>query len=322
MQAILLDGTPQYVINHPEPTLSHAEARIRPLVAGVCSTDIELCKGYMGFKGVLGHEFVGIVEETRDPADRAWIGKRVVGTINCACGKCDMCRRHIPEHCRHRTVLGIFGRDGCFAGAFGLPVANLLEVPESISNEQAVFAEPLAAAFEIERQLAIRPDETITVLGDGRLGLLCAQVLARGHSRTRLLGKHPEKLALAGRWGIPAKLTHQVEFAQDQDIVVECTGSADGVVAAMKLVKPRGTIVLKTTVASGALKPIDMSPIVIHEIAVVGSRCGPFPAALDARVKKTVDVKSLITRRASLSEGVDALRNAKGSSVIKILLEP
>ena len=296
---------------------------IRPLRMGICATDLQICKGYMAFHGVLGHEFVGVVEEAAGREGKPWVGKRVVGTINCVCGKCDMCQRGLREHCRNRTVLGIAGRDGCFAQRFTLPVQNLLAVPDSIDDDAAVFTEPLAAAFQILRQLTIEGRPFITVLGDGRLGLLCAQVMSQLNATVRLVGKHPDKLALCEKWGVKQRLLDEVGLRADQDIVVDCTGSSDGLATAMKMVRPRGKIVLKTTVAPGSVPAgMDLSPLVVNEIQVIGSRCGPFPEALAALAAGKVDVLSLISRRMKLSEGVEAIRTAEQPGVIKVLLEP
>ncbi|MCE9590507.1 MAG: alcohol dehydrogenase catalytic domain-containing protein [Planctomycetes bacterium] len=324
MKAIVLEGQqPRLSTTHPDPRPAPGEALIRPLRMGVCSTDLELCKGYMGFKGVLGHEFVGVVEEVGGGGKeaKAFVGKRVVGTINCVCGKCDMCRSGLREHCRDRTVLGILNRDGCFAERFTLPTKNLLLVPEGLDDDHAVFTEPLAAAYQILRQLTIEGRPYITVLGDGRLGLLCAQVMSQLNATVRCVGKHPEKLSLCEKWGVKHRLLEEVGLRADQDIVVDCTGSSNGFATAMKMVRPRGKIVLKTTVAPGAGE-IDLSPLVINEIQVIGSRCGPFGDALTAMVNKKVDVLSLISRRMKLADGVAALKTAKSPGVIKVLLEP
>lgn len=322
MRALVFDGNePRFEPNYPDPELKAGEALIRPTVAGVCSTDIELCRGYMGYTGVLGHEFVGIVEavhDTDDPNASRWVGKRVVGSINCVCGRCDMCRRGLARHCRDRTVLGIMGRDGAFADRFALPVRNLLEVPDSLDDEKAVFTEPLAAACEIDRQLHIEGQPYVTVLGDGRLGLLVAQTLARLNASVRVIGKHPEKLELCEKWAIKHRLLEDLVPRKDQDIVVDCTASASGLELAMQLVRPCGKIVLKTTVA--AQTGVDLSPLVIDEIELIGSRCGVFTDALPLLDADEIDVLSLITRRLRLEDGVEALRLAKQSDVIKVLL--
>jgi len=318
---------------HPEPELAKGDALIRPLRLGVCATDLEICRGYMGFTGVLGHEFVGVVEKVSRPADRKWLGKRVVGSINCVCGKCDMCRGGLPEHCRRRTVLGISGRDGCFAERFTLPVPNLIEVPAALDDDHAVFTEPVAAAYQILRQITIEGRPFVTVLGDGRLGLICAQVMSHLNATVRLVGKHPDKLALCEKWKVKHRLLSDVGLRADQDIVVDCTGSPEGLTIAMKMVRPRGKIVLKTTAAppgdtpgkapATLRNPLDLSPLVVNEIQVIGSRCGPMAEALWALANGKVDVLSLISRRLKLSDGLEALRitqNAK--DVVKVLMEP
>ncbi|MAX23433.1 MAG: alcohol dehydrogenase [Phycisphaeraceae bacterium] len=322
MKALVLLGK-QLILdnNFPDPKPQEDEAIIRPLLMGVCSTDLELCKGYMDYNGVLGHEFVGIVEDVANKKkNKHWIGKRVVGTINCVCGECDMCQRGLQEHCRDRTVLGIQNRHGCFAEYFSLPVRNLIEVPETVDNDNAVFTEPLAAAFQILRQLTVEGRPFVTVLGDGRLGLLCAQVLTQLNGTVRLLGKHPEKMERCEKWGVKHRLVSEVGLRADQDIVVDCTGSSEGLELAMQMVRPRGKLVLKTTVADK--RPMNLAPIVINEIEVIGSRCGPFPEALSALRSNTVDVVSLISRRMKLSDGPDILRAAKQPGVIKVLVEP
>lgn len=325
MRALVFEnGQLQVQDRRDQPKPAAGEALIRPLRMGVCSTDLELCKGYMGFNGVLGHEFVGVVEEVNDKKGKALVGKRVVGTINCVCGKCDMCQGGLREHCRDRTVLGIFNRDGCFAERFTLPVHNLLEVPESIDDDHATFVEPLAAAYQITRQLTVEGRPYVTVLGDGRLGLLCAQVMSQLNATVRCVGKHLQKLELCEKWGVQHRLVDEVGLRADQDIVVDCTGSADGFATAMQMVRPRGKIVMKTTVAADAKRemPIDLAPLVINEIQVIGSRCGPFPEALYALASQKIDVVSLISRRMKLADGVDAMRVAKQSDVVKVLLEP
>ncbi len=327
MRALVFDGKQlTYESARPDPRPAQGgfgEAVIRPLRMGICATDLELCKGYMDFKGVLGHEFVGIVEECTGKQAKQWVGKRVVGSINCVCGKCDMCQKGLREHCRNRTVLGIAGRDGCFSERFTLPVTNLFEVPAGVDDDHAVFTEPLAAAYQILRQLTIEGRPYITVLGDGRLGLLCAQVMSQLNATVRLVGKHPEKLAICEKWGVKHRLLDEVGLRADQDIVVDCTGSSTGLVTAMQMVRPRGKIVMKTTVAPDARRPgIDLSPLVIHEIELIGSRCGPFSEALTALATGKIDVVSMISKRARLSDGVEAMRSAKQKDVVKVLLEP
>ncbi len=304
------------------PVVGNDEALIRPTMVGICSTDIEIAKGYMGFKGVLGHEFVGVVESVgADVPERgkSLVGKRVAGTINCVCGRCDMCLGGLSNHCRNRTVLGIAGRDGCFADRFLLPAVNLLEVPDGVTDEVAVFTEPVAAACNILQQLRIEGKPHITILGDGRLGLLVAQVMAGLNASVRVIGKHDEKLVLCEKWGIKHRLLGDLIPRGDQDIVVDCTSSASGLETAMQLVRPRGKIVLKTTVA--AQKDVDLSPIVINEIQLIGSRCGPFPDALSLLASETVDVIPMITSRNSLDDAEAAFARAASGAGIKTLIE-
>ena len=322
MRALVLKGnTAQIDTKADEPKLASGEAVIRPLCLGICGTDLELCKGYMGFEGVLGHEFVGIVEEVANRDSDHWLGKRVVGTINCVCERCDMCRAGLGEHCRARSTLGICDRDGCFADRFTLPVQNLLEVPPTLDDDHAVFVEPLAAAHQILRQRTVEGRPYITVLGDGRLGLLCAQVLTQANATVRCVGKHPEKLMLCEKWSVKHRLLDEVGLRADQDIVVDCTGSPQGLATAMQMVRPRGKIVIKTTVAPDQ-GTIDLSPLVINEIEVIGSRCGPFGEAIAALTDEKVDVLSLISRRMKLDDGIEALRVSNQPDVIKVLLEP
>ncbi len=322
MRALVFNGNGLKCEAHfSDPKPEPGEALVRPLRMGICATDLEICRGYMGFQGVLGHEFVGIVDQVNGSEGTQLLSKRVVGTISCVCGQCDMCRGGLPGHCRQRTVLGIERRDGCFAERFTLPARNLLAVPDELDDDQAVFTEPLAAVHQIARQLTIEGRPYITVLGDGRLGLLCAQVMSQLNATVRCVGKHPEKLALCERWSVKHRLLQDVGLRQDQDIVVDCTGRGEGLDVAMKMVRPRGTIVLKTTVAPGQ-GAVDLSPIVINELNVIGSRCGPFPEALGALATQKVDVLSLISRRMKLSDGPEAMRVAGRSDVIKVLLEP
>lgn len=323
MRAIRFNGNEAVLERHarrPEPAAG--EALIRPTRVGVCATDLEICKGYMQFTGTLGHEFVGVVEQINGPDRRNLRGKRVVGGINAVCGECDLCKAGLSTHCRNRTVLGIQGRDGCFADSFTLPVANLLPVPDQVDDDAAVFTEPLAAAIQARQQLRIEGKPFITVLGDGRLGLLVAQVMAGLNASVRVIGKHPEKLALCEKWGIKHRLLEEVGLRNDQDVVVDCTGSADGLSAALRMVRPRGKIVLKTTVAPDErLQCQDLfARIVINEVTLLGSRCGPMNEALLALARAEVDVVSLISKRMKLSDGPAILEAAARPGVLKVLV--
>jgi alcohol dehydrogenase len=316
MRALVFDTTLSLDLRRPEPKRDEGDCLIKVRQAGICATDLEITRGYMGFKGILGHEFVGEVVEC--PSARQWIGKRVVGEINVVCGRCDLCLSGLSNHCRNRTVLGIQKRDGAFSDFVRLPVINLHEVPAAVEDDAAVFVEPLAAAFQVLKQVKLDGKKWVTVLGDGRLGLLCAQVLRNAGCPVRVIGRHPEKMRLCDQWGIRSRAVADISPRHDQEVVVDCTGSASGLEMAMQLVRPRGTIVLKSTVADG--KAINLAPIVIDEINVVGSRCGPFREAIKALTEKSVDVTSMIHRRMKLEQGVEAMELAAKPGVLKVIL--
>lgn len=290
------------------------EARVRVRLAGVCATDLELVKGYMGFHGTLGHEWVGEVEAA---PDAAWVGKRVVGDINCPCGACPTCLAGRPTHCPQRTVLGILGRDGAFAEHLSLPTANLHLVPDGVPDEAAVFVEPLAAACQILEQLHVRPSHRVVVLGTGRLGQLCARVLALSGAEVAAVGRNPVTLALLPP-AIRAVPLSQAATLAGADVVVDCTGNPDGLALATSLVRPGGTLVLKTTVHD--LGRIEPNRWVIDEITVVGSRCGPFEPALRLLAAGLVDPTPLISARLPLGRGVEALALAGQPGQVKVLL--
>ncbi len=314
MRAIVLDRdqvTVRADYSHPIP--ADGEVLVRVLLAGICETDLQLIRGYMGFRGVLGHEFVGIAESG------PFAGQRVVGEINCSCWKCETCLAGRPTHCPHRSVIGILNHDGAFADFIAIPQRNLHLVPDSVPTELAVFTEPLAAAFQIPAQLPIRREDRIVVLGDGRLGNLCAQVLARLCDRVLVIGKHTQKLATLRQLGLESCLLEDRPRDRLTDLVVDCTGSESGLPTALELVRPRGTIVLKTTVAGTQTMP--WAPIVIDEVSVFGSRCGPFDRALIALERNEVQVQPLISERFKLSDGLAALERAQSKNVLKVLLE-
>ncbi|MSP41007.1 MAG: hypothetical protein EXR70_21160 [Deltaproteobacteria bacterium] len=297
------------------PTDASSMALVKVHLAGICSTDLQILKGYMGFTGVPGHEFVGTVHE----GPRELIGKRVVGEINFGCGACDNCRRDLRRHCANRSVMGILDADGAFAEYVAVPVANLHLVPDALCDEEAVFTEPLAAAFEILTQIQIDPGDEVLVLGDGKLGNLCAQVLRTTGAKITVLGKHADKLGLIKKAGVR---TVQLSEWQPRlfDIVVEATGSAAGLEMALGAVRPRGTLILKSTIA-GAHQVL-LAAIVINEINVIGSRCGPFGAALAALAGRQVSVTPLIDAIYPLREGIAALQCAAQPRTRKILLRP
>jgi threonine dehydrogenase-like Zn-dependent dehydrogenase len=300
--------------SHPE-TMYSPTALLKVHLAGICSTDLQIFKGYMGFKGVPGHEFVGSVTE----GPREVLGKRVVSEINFACGKCDSCRRELSRHCPNRRVMGILNADGAFAEYVSVPTANLHVVPENVRDEEAVFTEPLAAAFEILTQVELNPNDEVLILGDGKLGNLCAQVLRLTGAKVTALGKHPEKLELIKKTGVATMLLDDWR-PRAFDVVVEATGSPSGLALALSAVRPRGTLVLKSTIAGN--HQVSLAPIVINEINVIGSRCGPFPDALDALSTKRVVVTPLIEKIYSLNDGLAAVSHAGKQGARKILLRP
>jgi threonine dehydrogenase-like Zn-dependent dehydrogenase len=315
MRALVFDQSLRFEPRRAEPSFEDGDTVVRVRQAGVCATDLEICKGYMGYRGTLGHEFVG---EVVSSPDKELVGQRVVGEINCVCGRCDLCLSGLSTHCRNRTVLGILKHDGAFADLVRLPKENLHVVPKTIDNDAAVFVEPLAAAFQVLKQIKLDGRKWVTVLGDGRLGLLVAQVLRNAGCPVRVIGKHPEKLEICHKWQIRSRPLADIVPRHDQDVVVDCTGSASGFEMAMQMVRPRGTIVLKSTFAAG--KALNLAPLVIDEIQVVGSRCGPFKEAIRALDEKSVDVASLIHRRMKLDQGVEAIELAARPGVLKVLL--
>jgi threonine dehydrogenase-like Zn-dependent dehydrogenase len=299
--------------------LAEGEALVRVTMSGICNTDLEIVRGYAGFSGTIGHEFVGVVERAGDAPHL--LGKRVVGEINAGCGKCELCLKGDPRHCPNRTVLGIVGRDGAHAEFLNLPSRNLLEVPDSVSDEKAVFAEPLAAAFGITEQLQPRAEDKIAVIGDGKLGNLCAQALAIVSHNVTLIGKHKEKLAVVGKRGIETLLLPEAEkIRRGFDIVVEASGSESGFGLALDLLKPRGKLVLKSTF-SGEPKWAAWR-VVVDEITIIGSRCGRFAPALDILKNDLVDVESLISEEFSLAAGIKAMDRAAEKGVMKVILKP
>lgn len=314
MRAILLDHDQvTFRDDHPLPIPADGEVLVRVLRAGICETDLQLIRGYMGFRGVLGHEFVGVADSG------PFVGRRVVGEINCRCGTCETCVAGRPTHCPHRSVIGILNHDGAFADFVAVPQRNLHVVPDSVSTDLAVFTEPLAAAFQIPSQLPLRHADRVVVLGDGRLGNLCAQVLAQSCDRVLVIGKHSEKLAMLQQFDLETCLLDDRPRERWADIVVDCTGSDTGLPTALQLVRPRGTIVLKTTVAG--TQAMAWAPIVIDEVTIVGSRCGPFDRALTALERGEVQVQPLISDRFKLPDGLAALEQAQSKNVLKVLLD-
>lgn len=301
---------------------AQGEALVRVTLSGICNTDLEIARGYAGFRGTLGHEFVGVCEEA--PGAEELEGSRVVGEINAGCGRCDLCAAGDPRHCAARTVLGIVGRDGAHAEYLRLPAANLLAVPDEISDERAVFTEPLAAACGIVERVKIEDGARVAVVGDGKLGLLCAQALrALTEARITLVGKHDSKLEIARRRDIDTVRLDELEHskrARDFHVVVEASGSPAGFDLALSLLRPRGTLVLKSTFHGSTA--FDTARVVVEEITVVGSRCGRFAPALELLKSDRVDVESLIGEERPLAEGVRAMARASERGVLKVLLRP
>ncbi len=313
MRALRFDGAfLRLMTDHAAPPVTSGETAVRVLMAGICETDLQILQGYMGFQGILGHEFVGIAESG------PLAGERVVGEINCGCGRCATCLAGVPTHCPHRTVLGILGRDGAFAERLSLPLGNLHRVPESVPSEWAVFVEPLAAACRIVEQCTRVRDASIVVLGDGRLGNLCAQVLKRHGGEVLVLGRHEAKLARLARLGIETDLATARTPDHRADLVVDCTGSASGLAAALQWVRPRGCVVLKTTIAGPHAQ--SLAPVVIDEVTLLGSRCGPFLPAIQLLANREVDVESLLDSTWPLAEGLAAMEAAKTPGAMKVLL--
>jgi threonine dehydrogenase-like Zn-dependent dehydrogenase len=301
----------------PIPDPQPGEALIRVTTAGICQTDVEITKGYMGFRGIPGHEFVGIVQSSPDPQT---VGARVVGEINAGCGHCSWCLEGLERHCPHRTVLGILNRNGAFAEYLALPASNLAPVPDGLPDERAVFVEPVAAALEILEQVKIRPADNVLVIGDGKLGLLCAFVLRLSGSRLLLVGKHPEKMVLYQRIGGDAVSVGQLAGIDEKfDVVVEASGNPSGWELAMSRIKPRGILVLKSTY-QGVLD-FNAAPIVVNEISVIGSRCGVFPPALRILEQGLIDPTPLIQEIFPFSQAEHAFKRAQEKGSLKILLK-
>lgn len=326
MKALLCrPGTPLLAADQPVPRPARGEALIRVLLAGICRTDQELVKGYMDFDGVLGHEFVGRVESCPDRPELD--GQRVVGEINCPCGSCGYCRTGMGNHCPDRTVLGIDGRDGCLAEYTVLPADNLHLVPPELPDTEAVFTEPLAAACRILEQVDPGTRGPALVIGDGKLGILSAWVLAGdGECPVTLLGRHAAKLSLAAE-GAPAEIRplRTRDFgapapAERYPLVVEASGTATGLVTAMAAVRPRGTLVLKSTMAGG--EPLNLTPLAVDEVTLIGSRCGPFAAALASMRRNRYPLERLVSARFPINRGAEAFAEAARPGVLKVLVEP
>jgi threonine dehydrogenase-like Zn-dependent dehydrogenase len=310
MRAVYCDGRSVRLRKDlPDPRPEPGEVVLKVRAVGICDTDLQLARGYMGFQGILGHEFLGETPE----------GQRVTAEINNACHACPTCLQGRANHCPNRSVLGILNHDGAMADRVAVPARNLHQVPDAIDDLHAVFIEPLAAAFRITEQVDLGPGVSVAILGDGKLGTLCAWAARLTGAAIHLIGKHPAKLALAGE----DIKTHHLETSQSLshsfDVVADCTGSKTGLPTALRLVRPCGTVVLKTTVAGEYA--VDLSPIMIDEVRVVGSRCGPFPKAIEALAAGRIDVRPLIDSVYSLDQAEKAFETAGGKGAKKILIE-
>lgn len=318
MKALRFDGKRLMVEEIAKPSVE-GEAVVRVLKSGICNTDVEIVRGYAGFEGTIGHEFVGVCESAPDAPEL--VGRRVVGEINAGCGVCEKCAAGDARHCFARTVLGIKERNGAHAEFLTLPARNLLEVPANVSDEQAIFTEPLAAAFGITEQIEVYDDTRIAVIGDGKLGLLCAMSLALKSGNVALVGKHEEKLILAEKRNIEGILVQNIApvLHRSFDTVVEASGSESGFALGLDLLKPRGKMVLKSTFQGNT--NLEMWRVVVDEITIIGSRCGKFAPALELLAQGKLDVESLITDEFSLTDGVRAMERATEKGVLKVVLK-
>jgi threonine dehydrogenase-like Zn-dependent dehydrogenase len=317
MLAVHLESGRVHLRTQSLPRVPKGFARIRLLAAGICSTDLELQRGYYGFSGTPGHEFVGEVTEA---ADKKWIGARVAGEINLACGTCTWCQRGLGRHCPTRTVLGIVKHPGAFREFLTLPIRNLHRVPASIPTEYAVFIEPVAAACEILDQVKIPKGKRVAVLGDGKLGLLVSQVLQAKGAKVHLFGRHKDKMRLVERAGVTTELVPKKLPLAVWPFVVDATGSSEGLRAAVSMCVPRGTVIMKSTVHG--LVSIDTAPAIVNEITLVGSRCGRFEAALPLLSTGKVQVGSMISEEFPLDRAPEAFAQAAKKGVLKVLLRP
>ena len=320
MKALVFDKELKLVNDYEKPIPKKNEALVKVTLAGICNTDYEITKGYMGYVGILGHEAVGIVEDVNSD-DKSLIGKRVVPEISYGCEdpECEWCAKKNYRHCPNRHTLGIWQKDGVFAQYFTMPTKVLFEVPENVPDSQAVFVEPLAAALEINEQLHIKPMDKVVVLGDGKLGLITALALNSQNIDVTLVGKHQNKLDIAKEQGVKTALLQDFPIEKKYDVVVEATGSVSGFETSLALTKPRGVLVLKSTVATG--KELNLAPIVIDEITVLGSRCGQFPPALRLLQSGKVDFSKLISGIYDVDKALEAFERNKEKDTLKVLLK-
>lgn len=321
MKAVVFDNELKLDNNYAKPTPKEGEVLIKTIMTGICNTDLEITKGYMGYKGVLGHEFVGEVVEVGSKKDENWLNKRVVGEINCGCNHDEWCYKGLQRHCPNRQTLGIWQKDGCFSEYFTLPVENIFEISNNVSNEEATFVEPIAAAVEITEQLHIKPCDKAALLGDGKLGLCISLVLSALNVDFVHIGKHQNKLDISKNAGAKTKLLSEIDENDRKsfDVVIEATGSTGGFETSLSLTKPRGVLVLKSTIA--AKEGLNLAPVVIDEITVLGSRCGQFAPAIRLLEKGKINIKPLISEIYPVDKALEAFEKNKQKDILKVLLK-
>lgn len=321
MKALVYDNELKLDKNYPNPTVKDDEVLIKTSMVGICNTDYEITQGYMGYKGVIGHEFVGVVCEVGKNVDKNLLNKRVVGEINCACNDCSWCHQGLQRHCPNRSTLGIWQKDGCFSEYFTLPKENVIEISDNIDDTTATFTEPLAAAYEILEQVHIKPDAKVAILGDGKLGLCISLVFSALNIDYIHIGKHEEKLAISKNLGAKTMLLSEIkeEDKKSFDVVVEATGSTGGFETSASLVKPRGTLVLKSTIV--AREGLNLASIVVDEVNIVGSRCGQFRPILRLLEKGKIDVKPLVSAVYGVDEFEKAFEENSKRGSLKVLVK-
>ena len=321
MKALVYDNELKLDKNYPNPTVKDNEVLIKTSMVGICNTDYEITQGYMGYKGVIGHEFVGVVCEVGKNVDKNLLNKRVVGEINCACNDCSWCHQGLQRHCPNRSTLGIWQKDGCFSEYFTLPKENVIEISDNIDDTTATFTEPLAAAYEILEQVHIKPDAKVAILGDGKLGLCISLVFSALNIDYIHIGKHEEKLAISKNLGAKTMLLSEIkeEDKKSFDVVVEATGSTGGFETSASLVKPRGTLVLKSTIV--AREGLNLASIVVDEVNIVGSRCGQFRPILRLLEKGKIDVKPLVSAVYGVDEFERAFEENSKRGSLKVLVK-
>ena len=321
MKALVYDEDLKLVKDYPNPVLGENEVLIKTIMAGICNTDYEITQGYMGYKGVIGHEFVGRVVDVGCKVDKNLINKRVVGEINCACEECDMCHKNLQRHCPNRSTLGIYKKNGCFSEYFTLPWQNVIEISSNVDDITATFTEPLAAAMEILEQVHIKPDSKVAILGDGKLGLCISLVFSAMNINYIHIGKHKEKLQITKDLGNEVMMLDEISEKDKKsfDVVIEATGSTGGFNTSASLVKPRGTLVLKSTIA--AKEGLNLAGIVVDEITIVGSRCGQFKPILKILEKQKINVKPLVSAVYNVDDFEEAFKKNSQKDVIKVLVK-